>query len=279
VSDTALYDAYYFATGCGRPYKRDEEWLRFFGSIADRIVTDIRPSAVLDVGCAMGFLVEALRQRGAEAFGVDISGYAIENVHPDIQPYCWIGSVNDPFPRKYDLIVCIEVLEHLPRHEAEQAVENLCRHSNDVLFSSTPLDYKEATHVNVQPPEYWAELFARHGFFRDVDFDASFITPWAARFRKTRDPVARVVAAYERRLWQLWQENQARRELSIEQRNELAALTGEVQKLTAQVNNWEMRWAELERSIAWSLVRRLQNLPRLRKSFLRLPKSKGGNHE
>lgn len=259
MSDTALYDTYYFATGCGRPYKHDEEWLRFFGSIADRIITDIRPSTVLDVGCAMGFLVEALRQRGTEAFGVDISGYAIENVHPDIQPYCWVGSVTDPFPQKYDLIVCMEVLEHLPRREAEQAVENLCRHSDDVLFSSTPLDYKEATHVNVQPPEYWAELFARHSFFRDVDFDASFITPWAARFRKTRDPVARVIAAYERRFWQLLQENQARRELNIEQRNELAEKERAVQVLTAQVSDWETRWAHLESSIGWALLQRLQH--------------------
>jgi GT2 family glycosyltransferase/SAM-dependent methyltransferase len=260
VSDTDLYDAYYFATGCGRPYQRDEEWLRFFGSVADRIMRDIRPSTVLDVGCAMGFLVEALRQRGAEAFGVDISGYAIENVHPDIQPYCWVGSVTDPFPRKYDLIVCIEVLEHLPHREVEQAIENLCRHSDDVLFSSTPLDYKEATHVNVQSPEYWAELFARHGFFRDVDFDASFITPWAVRFRKTSEPVARVVAAYERRFWRSLQENQARRELSIEQRNELAEKERAVQALTAQVSDWETRWTHLESSIGWAFLQRLQHL-------------------
>jgi len=232
VSD--LYDAYYFATGCGRLYQRDEGWLRFFDSIADRIMEDIRPSTVLDVGCAMGFLVEALRQRGVEGFGVDISEYAIQNVHPDIQPYCWVGSVTDLFPQKYDLVVCIEVLEHLPHREAEQAVENLCRHGDDVLFSSTPLDYKRATHLNVQPPEYWAKLFARHGFFRDVDFDASFITPWAVRFRKTGEPVARVVAAYERRLWRLLQENQARRELSIEQRNELAEKEQALQALRAQ---------------------------------------------
>ncbi len=267
MSDTDLYDAYYFATGCGRPYRRDEEWLRLFDSIADHITRDIRPSTVLDVGCAMGFLVEALRQREAEAFGVDISEYAIQNVHPDLQPYCWVGSVTDPFPQKYDLVVCIEVLEHLPHREAEQAIENLCRHSDDILFSSTPLDYKEATHFNVQPPEYWAKLFARHDFFRDVDFDASFITPWAVRFRKTREPVARVVAAYERRFWRLLQENQARRELSIEQRNELAekeqalqALRGKVQELTVQVSNWETRWAHLESSIGWALLRRLQYL-------------------
>ena len=260
LGDSDLYDAYYFATGCGRPYARDEEWLRAFGSIADRIMEDIQPSVVLDVGCAMGFLVEALRQRGAEAFGVDISEYAIKNVHPDVRPYCWLGTATDPFPRKYDLIVCIEILEHLPHREAEQAVENLCGHSDDVLFSSTPLDYKEATHCNVQPPEYWAGLFARRGLFRDVDFDASFITPWAVRFRKARGSVAGVIAAYERRVWQLLQENQGRRALGIEQRNELAALREEVQGLTVQVGNWETRWTELERSIAWSFLRRLQVL-------------------
>ena len=47
---------------------------------------------------------------------------------------------------------------------------NLCPHTADVLFSSTPFDYDEATHLNVQPPDYWAALFARHGFYRDVDF-------------------------------------------------------------------------------------------------------------
>jgi GT2 family glycosyltransferase len=217
----------------------------------------------LDVGCAMGLLVEALRQRGADAFGVDVSKDAIQNAPPDIQPHCWVGSVTDPFPRKVDLIVCIGVLEHLPHREAEQAVENFCRHSDDVLFASTLLDYldyKEATHFDLQPPEYWAELFARHGFFHDLDFDASFIAPWAVRFRKTREPVAGVVAAYERRFWRLWQENRARRELSIEQRNELAALRGKVQELTVQVDNWETRQAELEKSIAWSLLQRLQRL-------------------
>ena len=289
------YDAYYFATECGRPYHRDEQWLQFFGSIADRIVRDIGPSTVCDVGCAMGFLVEGLRQRGVEAFGVDISEYAIRNVHPDIQPYCWVGSVTDPFPQRYELIVCIEVLEHLPHHDAEEAVENLCRYTDDIVFSSTPLDFKEATHVNVQPPEYWVELFARHGFFRDVDFDASFITPWAVRFRKTREPLARVIVAYERRLWLLLQENQARRELSIEQRNELAkkeqavqtlssrvaekeqalqslrsqvvekeqalqTLRVEVRELAVDVSNWEARWARLERSVGWALLRRLQLL-------------------
>lgn len=217
-----LYDAYYYAHDCGRPYQRDPHWLSFFGAIADQIVARIAPHTVLDAGCAMGFLVEALRQRGVECYGVDVSEYAISHVHPDVRPFCWVGSICDPFPQRYDLIVCIEILEHMPAAESYKAVANLCQHTDDILFSSTPFDYKEATHFNVQPPEHWAEMFAQYGFFRDVDFDASFVLPWAVRFRRRTESSSRLVREYERCFWQLWKENLDLRELSLEVRNQLA---------------------------------------------------------
>jgi len=231
----AVYDAHYYAHYCGeRAYRRDAGWLEFFRGIAEHVVARIAPASVLDAGCAMGMVVEALRDRGVEAFGVDISEYAIANVREDVRPFCRVGSILEPFPRRYDLIVCIEVLEHLAAREAERAVANFVRFTDDVLFSSTPKDFKETTHFNVQPPEWWAELFARHGFYRDVGFDASFITPWAARFRRLRGPVARVIGEYERRLWWLDQDNRAQRELGLEQRNVLAAREAEVQTLRAE---------------------------------------------
>ena len=159
-SSANLYDEHYYRHYCGAlPYERSEGWLRFFGGVADRIVQDLAPRTVLDAGCALGLLVESLRDRNVEAFGIDISEYAIANVRPDIAPFCWQGSITEPLPRRYDLIVSIEVLEHLPRAAAEAAVANLCRHTDDVLFSSSPIDYRETTHFNVQPPEYWADLF------------------------------------------------------------------------------------------------------------------------
>lgn len=218
----ALFDEYYFRRGCGIPYRREPRWLEFFSGVAEHIVRRLAPRTALDAGCAMGFLVEALRDRGVDAEGVDISEYAIGQVREDIKPFCRVGSILAPFPRRYDLIVCIEVLEHLPAAEAEPAIANLCRSSDDILFSSSPSDYAEQTHFNVQPAEYWAELFARQGFVRDVDFDASFITNWAVRFRRSAEPLPRVVRDYERRFAQLWKENtelraalgQARRELA-----------------------------------------------------------------
>jgi SAM-dependent methyltransferase len=215
------------------PYARTEAWLRFFGGIADRIQHDIQPQSVLDAGCAMGFLVECLRDRGIAAHGIDISAYAIEHVRADIRPYCWVGSVFEPLPGTYDLIVCIEVLEHLAPQQCEQAVYHFSQASNDVLFSSTPDDYREPTHINVRPPEYWAGLFARHGFYRDVSFDTTFVTGWAIRFRKTREPIYRLVEAYERRLWLLNQEAIGTRRYAHESRTQLAEQERRIRELEA----------------------------------------------
>lgn len=216
-----LYGAYYYEHCCGLPYGRSEGWLGLFGRFADRIASEIRPESVLDAGCAMGLLVEALRDRDVDAYGLDISSYAIAQAHPSVEGRCRVGSVLEPFGRRYDLIVTIEVLEHLAPRDAEAAVANLCAHADDIVFSSTPFDYKEASHFNVQPPEYWAELFARHGFHRDLDYDASYITRWAARFRKGDPSPARLVLGYERKLWRLSQENLGARESLMEHQDAL----------------------------------------------------------
>ena len=208
MTQGSAFDAWYYAHCCGRPYARDEQWLSFFGRIADRITADICPAAagaaagaparVLDAGCAMGLLVEALRTRGVDAEGLDISEYAIAQAIDPARGHCRVASLADELPSRYDLIVCIEVLEHMPPADAQAALANICRHTDDVLFSSSPYDLAEPTHVNVLPPEGWAELFAREGFLRDLDYDASYITPWAVRYRRRRETIPRVVREYER---------------------------------------------------------------------------------
>ena len=228
------YDKYYFLTSCGAPYKRTEHWLAFFGGIADRIVEDIGPETVLDAGCAMGFLVEALRDRGVEAYGIDVSEYAIGEVREDIKKFCKVGSILDPLERQYDLIITIEVMEHLTPEEGKKAIENLCRYTDDILFTSTPYDFKEATHQNVQPPEYWAEIFARNGFIRDIDYDAGYITEHAMRFVRTRKKMPAIVRDYERKNYVCSLENKKLRELSLEMRDKLSQQYTTIERLTAE---------------------------------------------
>lgn len=253
AGSAGIYDEYYYAHGCGLPYGRTEHYLRFFNEVAERIRSDIQPTTVLDAGCAMGMLVECLRNRNIQAWGIDLSEYAIQNAPVDVKPFLWVGSICEPLPQKYDLIVSVEVLEHLTPAQVEQAVAVLCQHTEDILFSSTPFDYVEATHLNVQPPEYWAELFARHGFVRDVDFDAGFITPWAVRFRRTKEPLARILRGYERKFWLLWKENRDLRQVNLEMRNQLSADDQNIHSLQAEL-------LDVRNGSAWKLVSGLRSL-------------------
>ncbi len=245
----ATFDSYYFAHSCGVPYRRDEHWTRFFGEIADHIVNRIQPRRVLDAGCALGLLVEALRDRGVDADGIDLSSYAIANVSESTKPFCRRGSIADEFAERYDLIVSIEVVEHMPVREGEKAIANMCRHADDVLLSSSPLDHREPSHVNVQPPEYWAELFAREGFYRDVDFDASFITPWAVRFRRSTEPVPRIIRGYERRFWTLLEESRGARGFSMDVQRQLAQTSEELSAAEGRLVQAQGRTVHAESSL------------------------------
>ena len=240
------FDAFYYQNCCGKPYLRNPDWLRFFGGIADRIVADMAPRRVLDAGCAMGILVEALRERGVDAYGIDLSAYAIEQVHDSTKAFCRLGSIAEDFEGDYSLIVSIEVVEHMPAREAEAAIANMCAHTTDVLFSSSPHDFREPTHVNVHPPEHWAEEFARHGFFRDVDYDASFIQPWAVRFRKRTDPVHRLVRDYERRYWTFFSESHDVRTYSAEIQRKVTEAETRIAEAESRSAEAESRRAEAE---------------------------------
>ncbi len=196
------YDYEYYHSCCGPiAYEEPEHWVSFFGMIADHIVNDLHPKTVLDAGCAMGYLVAALRDRGVEAYGIDISEYAISQVREDIRPYCAVGSLTEPFPEslpdRYDLVVTIEVLEHLYAEDGKTAIKKLCELSDQVLFSSTPDDYTEKTHVNVQQREYWARLFAENGFFDDLSYRPTYLTYYASLFKKN-DNLLRQIEDYER---------------------------------------------------------------------------------
>jgi SAM-dependent methyltransferase len=189
--------------GDAGPYERNERWLKFFGDVADGIVRDLHPVSVLDAGCAMGFLVEALRKRGVDAHGIDISEYAISQVHESVREHCDVASLIEPLERRYDLIACIEVIEHIPPAETDKVISNLCRSTDRLLLSTTPQDYGEPTHLNVQPPEDWSAALAREGFLRDIDRDFSYLSPWAALYTRTAESLPETVRRYDRAWWRL----------------------------------------------------------------------------
>lgn len=175
-----IYGPEYYASHCGSiPYARNAHWLRFFGDVADALVRAVAPRRVFDAGCAIGLLVEAFWDRGVEAEGRDISRFAISQVRADVRGWCQVGSIADPIEGSYDLVTCIEVLEHMPEAEAIAAIRAMAAAAPRVLFSSSPTDLDEPTHVNVRPPIYWLKLWAEAGFAPSVTHDAGYLAPHA----------------------------------------------------------------------------------------------------
>jgi hypothetical protein len=70
--------------------------------------------------------------------------------------------------RRFDLVVSLEVAEHLPSEAAANFVETLTKHGSIVLFSAAVPGQDGTNHQNEQWPEYWDSLFAVHGY-RCVD--------------------------------------------------------------------------------------------------------------
>ena len=185
------YDNYDLGEGGVVNYFESDLLRNTLASFAKNITNDLHPTTVLDAGCAMGVLVSEFRKLGVEAYGIDFSEYAIENADPIARPYCVQGSLADPIPeslnRRYDLITCFEVLEHMSEEEGLKAIENLTKLSDTIIFCSTPDDFEDPTHINVRERYYWAQCFAKFGFYDDLFFRPTYVTPYAVCYRKMND--------------------------------------------------------------------------------------------
>lgn len=223
------YGGAYYASHLGGSdsYSWDSDsWREFFTRMARRIL-DLSPATtVLDVGCAKGLLVQALVESGADAYGVDISEHAVESAHRDVRDRLRVGSATDPIEGRYDLITCIEVLEHMEASQALDAMDAICAATDRIVFSSSPLDLAEPTHINVHETRQWAAWFADRGFFRRTDADLGFITPWAIMLERAPLSPREVVDRYESAIGPLIGETLAKREALLAAHREISRLEG-----------------------------------------------------
>jgi SAM-dependent methyltransferase len=95
----------------------------------------------LDVGCALGFVVEALREVGVEAHGVDVSQFAVDHAAPGARGFLQRGDLGSglPFPDgHFDLVSALEILEHLEPGNVAAALRELRRLTSAYAVVTTP---------------------------------------------------------------------------------------------------------------------------------------------
>lgn len=98
-------------------------------------------SRTLDVGCALGFVVEALRELGIDAEGMDVSEFAIANANKGAKGHVQVGSLLDRLPcddTSFDLVSAIETLEHLEPDSIPYALAELRRITSRFLVATIP---------------------------------------------------------------------------------------------------------------------------------------------
>lgn len=116
------------------------------------------PASLLDVGCGQGEWMDEFASSGVSVFGVDIAapdGCGFER--HDLTEPLGLGW-------RFDLVVCLEVAEHLPEASADTLIDTLVRHGGDILFSAAVPGQEGKGHINCQPHDYWHAKFEAHGY-------------------------------------------------------------------------------------------------------------------
>jgi SAM-dependent methyltransferase len=179
-----LYGREYFdgerAYGYGG-YRYDGRWMPIAQDIIQHF--GLRPGdRVLDVGCAKGFLVKDLMRTmpGLEAFGLDISSYAVKNCETDVIGRLHRGNADElPFPdNSFDAVISVNTLHNLPRPtciEALREIERVTKASRAYVQVDSYLteddrklfeEWVLTAHTH-DYPDGWRNIFAEAGYGGD----------------------------------------------------------------------------------------------------------------
>ena len=109
-------------------YRYDGRWQPVASDIVRHF--GLKPGdRVLDVGCAKGFLVKDLLALGIDAYGVDVSRYALMQCEPEVVGRLQLGSADSlPFPdRSFAAVLSLNTIHNLSRDRCKVALQEIER--------------------------------------------------------------------------------------------------------------------------------------------------------
>lgn len=157
--DPALYDARYFRRG------KKHRLYTIVPALTRCLVAGLGPfTSALDLGAGAGCYSLALTRLGTETWAVELSEHApvffLDDVHTlrhDLQRPL-------DLERVFDLVLCIEVAEHLPESAADTLCDTIAHHCGRlVVFTAAPPGQGGTGHINCQPPRYWRTKMEARG--------------------------------------------------------------------------------------------------------------------
>lgn len=116
---------------------------------------------VLEIGCAKGFIIEGLRDLGVNAYGIDVSQYAIDCAREDIKPFLTVAdartSLSSYANREFALLFSRRTLSCMTNTEITSMVTQMNRIAVQQVHSWWPMD--NPLYYNVMPIQTLIDSF------------------------------------------------------------------------------------------------------------------------
>src|SRR5947208_1568135 len=135
-------------------------------AIVPLVLTLIKPQSVIDVGCGLGIWLSVFKEFGVkDVFGID-GDYVDRSMLQIPNERFTAFDLKKPIPidRQFDLVISLEVAEHLPEACAKTFVHSLTKLGPVILFSAAIPFQGGTAHLNEQWPDYWANYFNEDGY-------------------------------------------------------------------------------------------------------------------
>ncbi|MGB8991908.1 MAG: class I SAM-dependent methyltransferase [Desulfobaccales bacterium] len=161
-------------------YKYDGRWQAVAKTMKDyyKLAED---AAILDIGCAKGFLLHDFKELMPQCTvaGIDVSAYAIENAMESVKPFLRVASAERlPYPdQSFDLVISINSIHNLPLERLKTALQEITRVSRGHSYITLDAWRNEAERENLfkwvltaetmMHVDDWQRLFAEVGHTGD----------------------------------------------------------------------------------------------------------------
>lgn len=141
------------------------------------------PVSMLDAGCGAGHLVKIALAIGVRAVGIDCNPGLYDEPY-SFEPHFLVRDLTEPMAASVtpvELVLCLEVAEHLPPESAGTLCDTLAAATGKtLLFSAATPGQGGAGHLNEQPHGYWRALLTACGLVEDEVLTADLRREWAA---------------------------------------------------------------------------------------------------
>jgi len=131
-----------------------------------------KPKTMIDYGAGDGWWSHSFKQAGGDdchCFAVEMDDIAYEHIPPDV--YFKRHDLRFPLTDlegKFDLVMCLEVAEHLPKHAARNVLLATLTNSTGkhLIFSAAQPGQHGTGHINVQPLSYWIDAIQKYPYIQ-----------------------------------------------------------------------------------------------------------------